>query len=100
MSVNAAISSTVYNVVREGIEQSFGLERVTAKSSGDWRAVRADGTTLWLDTGDMDEAALDARIQRGFAIAAWRLHTDRERRACRKVVLAMNSGQARDRTAG
>ncbi|MBI5094575.1 MAG: transaldolase [Candidatus Hydrogenedentes bacterium] len=56
MTDNKAIEETVHRLVRDGFEHTFGAAQVDALPSEVWRAVTATGTTLWLDTGDMDEA--------------------------------------------
>ena len=51
-----AIASRVHELVREGFDHEFGKPRVPMKADAHWRAIRDVGTTLWLDTGDMEEA--------------------------------------------
>jgi transaldolase len=57
MSKNIAVAETVHNLVREGFRHEFGKPSVTPKPHEIWRKIRDTGTRLWLDTGDMDEAA-------------------------------------------
>ncbi len=56
MADMSAITSRVHALVREGFEHEFGRPRLAARADDQWRRVRDVGTTLWLDTGDMDEA--------------------------------------------
>jgi len=51
------LDARVYEFVREGFAHKFGKPAVTAKEDLEWRKVRGAGTRLWLDTGDIDEAA-------------------------------------------
>jgi transaldolase len=56
MADRNAIASRVKQLVREGFEHEFGKPRIAGKADAEWRKIRDAGTTLWLDTGDMDEA--------------------------------------------
>ncbi|NLX56917.1 MAG: transaldolase [Planctomycetaceae bacterium] len=56
MADRNAIASQVKALVREGFDHEFGKPRVPQQADAEWAKVRAAGTTLWLDTGDMDEA--------------------------------------------
>ena len=40
----------------EGVDHELGKPRFEAPTDSEWRKVRATGTQLWLDTGDLDEA--------------------------------------------
>jgi transaldolase len=51
------LDTRVHEFVREGFTHKFGKSAVTAKDDPEWRKVRDAGTRLWLDTGDIDEAA-------------------------------------------
>jgi transaldolase len=51
------LESRVHEFVREGFTHTFGKSTVTAKDDPEWRKLRDAGTRLWLDTGDIDEAA-------------------------------------------
>jgi transaldolase len=52
----SVIASRVKALVREGFDHEFGKPRLGMKADAEWRKIRDAGTTLWLDTGDMDEA--------------------------------------------
>lgn len=56
MSDRNEIAARVKQLVREGFEHEFGKPRLPMKADAEWQKVRDAGTTLWLDTGDMDEA--------------------------------------------
>ncbi len=51
------IAELIPALVREGFNHEFGNPRRVAGPDADWQRVREAGTTLWLDTGDMEEAA-------------------------------------------
>ncbi|HVM59234.1 MAG TPA: transaldolase family protein [Verrucomicrobiae bacterium] len=51
------LESSVQAFVREGFAHQFGKPAITVKDDPEWRKVRDAGTRLWLDTGDIDEAA-------------------------------------------
>ena len=57
MADRHAIASRVKQLVREGFNHEFGKPRIAGKADTEWRKIRDAGTTLWLDTGDMEEAA-------------------------------------------
>lgn len=42
--------------IREYIQKGINEERVNRSEDSFWTALKSSGTTLWLDTGDMDEA--------------------------------------------
>ena len=56
MPVEEPLVDALHNLVREGFRAG---EKVATKaeSSPAWKAVRETGTRLWLDTGDLDQAA-------------------------------------------
>ena len=56
MSDMTKIAETARALAREGFEHEFGKPEVKAESNPEWRKVREAGTTLWLDTGDIEEA--------------------------------------------
>jgi len=56
MSNEHAIEAKVHELVREGFRHEFGTQRVTPAPDRAWGAVRKVGTSLWLDTGDLEEA--------------------------------------------
>jgi len=56
MTDTQSIESTVHALTRKGFEEASGTPEVTAAPDPTWSAVRAAGTSLWLDTGDIDEA--------------------------------------------
>ncbi|HTS15967.1 MAG TPA: transaldolase family protein [Verrucomicrobiae bacterium] len=51
------LESSVQAFVREGFNHQFGKPAIAVKDDPEWRKVRDAGTRLWLDTGDIDEAA-------------------------------------------
>jgi len=57
MSQDKRISEAVSELVKQGFDHKFGTPRVTPQPDPVWRAVRDAGTRLWLDTGDIEEAA-------------------------------------------
>lgn len=50
------LHDTVHAFVRQGFTHAFGEPRVDLAKDAEWTKVRATGTQLWLDTGDMEEA--------------------------------------------
>src|SRR5580658_5431633 len=52
-----SLESSVQAFAREGFAHQFGKPAVAVKDDPEWRKLRDTGTRLWLDTGDMDEAA-------------------------------------------
>lgn len=52
------VTDVVRNLAREGFKHSFGTPRVPPQPHPAWRKIRDAGTSLWLDTGDKDEAAV------------------------------------------
>lgn len=52
-----SLEQAVHEFVRKGFKYQFGKPALTAKPDAEWAKLRATGTRLWLDTGDMDEAA-------------------------------------------
>jgi len=57
MTPSGAVTQAVHELVRRDFRHVFGQPQVNARPDPVWRAVRAAGTRLWLDTGDLDEAA-------------------------------------------
>jgi len=51
------LEDTLHDLARKGFEESADSKRPTLMSDPEWRKVRETGTQLWLDTGDIDEAA-------------------------------------------
>ena len=51
-----AVAFRVKALLREGFDHEFGKPRVARQADAEWQKLRDAGTTLWLDTGDMDEA--------------------------------------------
>jgi transaldolase len=47
----------VHALAREGFSGEFGKPKQKLTSNAEWQKLRATGTRLWLDTGDIDEAA-------------------------------------------
>lgn len=56
MTNDHALETTIRDLVREGFQHEFGTPGVTPAPDEAWRAVRTVGTSLWLDTGDLEEA--------------------------------------------
>lgn len=56
MTDKQSIESTVHELTRKGFEGASVTPGVAAAPDPTWSAVRAVGTSLWLDTGDIDEA--------------------------------------------
>ncbi len=56
MADTNAVATRVKELVREGFDHEFGKPRVPMKADAEWQKIRDAGTTLWLDTGDMEEA--------------------------------------------
>ncbi|HUJ11040.1 MAG TPA: transaldolase family protein [Verrucomicrobiae bacterium] len=50
------LEKQVHEFVRQDFKHQFGKPAVAVKDDPEWRKVRATGTRLWLDTGDIDEA--------------------------------------------
>lgn len=51
-----AIAKTSYDLARSDFLHTFGRPGVDVRSKPVWRQVRDQGTHLWLDTGDLQEA--------------------------------------------
>ena len=51
------LEQTVHDIVRTGFRHAFGHPATPAREDDEWRRLRSTGTRLWLDTGDIDEAA-------------------------------------------
>ncbi|NQT93385.1 MAG: transaldolase [Lentisphaerae bacterium] len=56
MTDTPSIEATVHALTRKGLEEATGTPEVTAAPDPTWSAVRAAGTSLWLDTGDIEVA--------------------------------------------
>lgn len=50
------LEQAVHELVRRGFRRTFGQPAVKAESDSEWAKIRATGTRLWLDTGDIAEA--------------------------------------------
>jgi len=50
------LAQAVHELVRRGFRHTLGKPAVKAKSDPEWAKIRATGTRLWLDTGDIGEA--------------------------------------------
>jgi len=53
----AAVERRMRDLVRQGFSPAFGEGKAEMKTDPEWRKIRDTGTRLWLDTGDIDEAA-------------------------------------------
>ena len=51
------VRTKVQELVREGFSGSLSRARLALAADAEWKKVRDTGTKLWLDTGDLDEAA-------------------------------------------
>jgi transaldolase len=51
-----AIAEIAYDMARQGFSHRFGPPEADFREKPVWQRLRALGTRLWLDTGDMDEA--------------------------------------------
>jgi transaldolase len=51
------LQNAVHNLVRDGLQHVFGRPALVGRADAAWQKLRATGTRLWLDTGDMEEAA-------------------------------------------
>lgn len=56
MNNDHLVTTAVHELVTEGFEHEFGRPAVPPEPDETWRAVREAGTSLWLDTGDLEEA--------------------------------------------
>ena len=56
MGDGKGVSDVVTKLVRDGVSHEFGTPQVAPKRTPVWEAVRRTGSSLWLDTGDIDEA--------------------------------------------
>ena len=56
MGDGKGVSDVVTKLVRDGFAHEFGTPQVAPKRTPVWEAVRRTGSSLWLDTGDIDEA--------------------------------------------
>ena len=57
MMVQNELENVVASLVREGFERDLGNTPRKGSPDPAWAAVRATGTRLWLDSGDIDEIA-------------------------------------------
>ncbi len=57
MAVVDMISDNVHALVLEEFEQAKGASKATVQPDPEWQKVKDAGTTLWLDTGDLEEAS-------------------------------------------
>ena len=57
MDEMSQVAEAVHALARSGFKHQFGTPLVPAPPNANWRKIREAGTTLWLDTGDRDEAA-------------------------------------------
>jgi len=57
MSDTTIIAERVHEFVLAGFAAGAGEERLAAAPDVEWQKIRAAGTALWLDTGDLDEAS-------------------------------------------
>src|SRR5688572_16568644 len=55
--MSAAVAETAAQLAKEGFSPVSGGTKPAAPSHPAWAALRALGTRLWLDTGDLDAAA-------------------------------------------
>lgn len=53
----AVVERRMHDLVREGFSPAFGEGKMEKKPDPEWRKIQGTGTRLWLDTGDMEEAA-------------------------------------------
>jgi transaldolase len=51
-----ALEQTVHEFVRRGFDHHFGHSAIAVQDDPEWRKLRAVGSRLWLDTGDVEEA--------------------------------------------
>jgi transaldolase len=56
MKPSPAVTQSLHEMIREGFQPRFGALRESFPASPLWAAVRATGTSIWLDTGDLDAA--------------------------------------------
>ena len=50
------LEQTIHEFVRRDFQHQFGKPGITVKDDSEWQKLKATGTRLWLDTGDIDEA--------------------------------------------
>ena len=50
------LEQTVHDFVRQDFRHQFGKPDIAVKDDIEWQKLKAAGTRLWLDTGDIDEA--------------------------------------------
>jgi transaldolase len=56
MAIAADLAEKVHTLVLQGFTHEFGSPAAPIAPDAEWQKVVAAGTTLWLDTGDIDEA--------------------------------------------
>lgn len=56
MKPSPAVAQSLHEMIREGFQPRFGALSESFPASQLWAAVRATGTAIWLDTGDLDAA--------------------------------------------
>ena len=57
MTTATDLAEKVHTLVLKGFTHEFGKPAKAASPDAEWQKVVAAGTTLWLDTGDIDEAS-------------------------------------------
>ncbi|MEI6085601.1 MAG: transaldolase family protein [Verrucomicrobiota bacterium] len=50
------LQQAIHDFVRRNFDHTFGTPTVLAQPDAEWAKLRATGSRLWLDTGDLDEA--------------------------------------------
>ncbi len=50
------LEQTIQDFVRRGFNHEFGKPGLAVQDDAEWQKLKAAGTRLWLDTGDMEEA--------------------------------------------
>ncbi|MBL8898852.1 MAG: transaldolase family protein [Planctomycetes bacterium] len=101
MKPSPAVAQSLHEMIREGFQPRFGELQASFPASALWAAVRATGTAIWLDTGDVEAARklwtremeglttnntlLNAEIQKGLYDAAIPEVADRVRAAAPRV---------------
>ena len=65
---DTATAKSVKELILGGIDLAQG--RLEAQSDGFWKGLRDAGTELWLDTGDMDDAASVWSVPSGYMVPA------------------------------
>jgi len=52
----STLKQTIHEFVRRDFKHTFGKPTVAAQPDPEWAKLKATGSRLWLDTGDLDEA--------------------------------------------